>query len=243
MWIWEAGPPSLFPSLWSPSTRPARLSRHLISPHFLFPTPLRPPPCDLVSHPAVPLVSLRSANTDVGAGDRPRILCLGTARPPRSDGNAPVGGSLKRRPRINQFDDVGAQWLTEWSQPCTCTLALQSCTRTEVEGHTLDLLEVTVIRLHRDDWTWLREAEAGLRQGLAVIRYARPSVVTVRGLPLAHVQRQLAPPNKPGLQEASSAGDIHCVPRQICVKSSIQSPAVPTKPPDWKADAEWRPAR
>lgn len=40
-----------------------------------------------------------------------------------------------------------------------------------------------------------------MRQGLAVIRYARPSVVTVRGLPLAHVQRQLAAPNKPGTRK------------------------------------------
>lgn len=56
----------------------------------------------------------------------PHVLCLGTPRPPRSDGNALVGGSLKSRPRINQFDDVGAEWLTEWSQPCTCVLPLRS---------------------------------------------------------------------------------------------------------------------
>lgn len=81
------------------------------------------------------------------------------------------------------------------------------------------------------------EALAGIRQGLAVIRYARPSVVTVRGLPLAHVQKAVGGAKQAGHQEASSAGDIHCVPRQICVKSSLQSPAVLTKPPDWKADA------
>lgn len=49
-----------------PSARP---SRRLISPHFLFPTLLCPPPCDPVSHCAVPLFSLRSGYTSVGAGE------------------------------------------------------------------------------------------------------------------------------------------------------------------------------
>lgn len=126
MWIWEVGPPSPFPSLWSPLTHPPRP----VQTSYLSPLPL--------SHTAAS-PSLWSGFTSRGPPRfpperlhvhrsrwAPHVLCLGTPRPPRSDGNALVGGSLKSRPRINQFDDVGAEWLTEWSQPCTCVLPLRS---------------------------------------------------------------------------------------------------------------------
>ncbi|KAI9547956.1 hypothetical protein NQZ68_012973 [Dissostichus eleginoides] len=53
-----------------------------------------------------------------------------------------------------------------------------------------------------------------------------------------HMCEAVGTAQQAGHQEASSAHDIHSVPKQICAKSSIQSPAVRQKPPDKKADAE-----
>ena len=58
-----------------------------------------------------------------------------------------------------------------------------------------------------------------------------------------HMCKAVGTAKQAGHQEASSARDIHTLPKQICAKSSIQSPAVHKKPPDWKADAAWQLAR